>query len=113
MQKLHPWNFFNHFSLALLQTGAMGTMKVISYDDVKSALEDRAYRLHYNKSQSRVDLFAQAGMALCGTFAAMALAPTAAVVLSGASAGAALGVLGHVATYSTPQKEPNRMIKEL
>lgn len=55
----------------------------------------------------------QAGMALGGAGAALALGPTAAVVAGGASVGAALGLLGHVATNRPAEKEPNKMIYEM
>ena len=55
----------------------------------------------------------QAGAALCGVGAAVVLGPAATVVVGGASAGAALGILGHVATAPKAEKEPNKMVKEL
>ena len=53
------------------------------------------------------------GMAVCGTAAAVALGPTAVAVVGGASAGAALGCFTHVASYTPPEKEANKMMKEL
>ncbi len=117
--------------------------------DLKEGLEDRAYRLHYNKSQNRTDLFAQVrkeaqlgglgalhaegedaavplrsvdpahldvnlrlavpvlqvGMAFGGTVAAVALGPTPLAVISGASVGAALGVVSHMRTWDYAGEE--------
>jgi hypothetical protein len=55
----------------------------------------------------------QAGMALGGISAAAVLGPTAIALVGGASAGAALGVLGHVATSKDSVEKPEGMIKEL
>lgn len=43
---------------ALPLAAVAGTLRVSKYEDKKAAFEDRAYRLHHNKSQCRADLFA-------------------------------------------------------
>jgi hypothetical protein len=43
--------------LPQLMPAVAGGMRVRSID--QDGLEDRAYRLHYNKGQNRTDLFAQ------------------------------------------------------
>ena len=68
-------------------------------------MQDRAYRLHYNLGQRRVDFLSEAGMAVGGTAALIFVSPAAAVVLGGAAAGAAVGVLAHVATSAVAKKE--------
>jgi hypothetical protein len=78
-------------------TALLGAARIATTEDLAGGLQDRAYRLHYNKGQRRTDLFSEIGMALGGT-AAMFVSPAAAVVLGGAAAGSALGVLAHVAT---------------
>ena len=75
----------------------LGAARIASMEDKAGGLQDRAYRLHYNQGQRRTDLFSEVGMALGGT-AAIFVSPVAAVVLGGAAAGSALGVLAHVAT---------------
>jgi len=67
-------------------------------EDFADGMQDRAYRLHYNKGQRRVDLFSEAGMAVGGTAALIFVSPAAAVVAGGAAAGAAAGMLAHTAT---------------
>ncbi|KAL4431256.1 hypothetical protein ABPG75_006512 [Micractinium tetrahymenae] len=77
---------------------ALGVGRLASIEDLKAGVEDRAYRLHYNQGQTRADLFAQVGI-VAGSAAAVAFLPaTAAVVVGSAAAGAAAGVLAHVAT---------------
>ena len=74
--------------------------KLSQEENLAAGVQDRAYRLHYNASQNRTDLFANAG-ALVGTAAAaVMLPPSAAVLVGGAAAGAACGVLAHLATAS-------------
>ncbi|KAL4419247.1 hypothetical protein ABPG77_001185 [Micractinium sp. CCAP 211/92] len=77
---------------------ALGVGRLASIEDLKAGLEDRAYRLHYNQGQNRADLFAQVGIAAGGAAAVAFLPATAAVVMGSAAAGAAAGVLVHVAT---------------
>jgi Protein of unknown function (DUF1757) len=74
-------------------------------EEFSDGMQDRAYRLHYNRGQQRVDLFSEAGMAVGGTAALVLVSPAAAVVLGGAAAGAAAGVLAHIATYSQKKEE--------
>ena len=69
-------------------------------DEFSYGMQDRAYRLHYNQGQNRCDLLSEVGMAVGGTAALIFVSPAAAVVLGGAAAGAACGVLAHVATYN-------------
>eukprot|EP00878_Enallax_costatus_P005898 GHUV01006187.1.p1 GENE.GHUV01006187.1~~GHUV01006187.1.p1 ORF type:complete len:203 (+),score=54.09 GHUV01006187.1:302-910(+) len=83
----------------------LGALRVGQLD--KDGLEDRTYRLHYNKGQNRTDTFAQVGA--FGGLAAGALLLRGAAgatpfhYLGTASAGTALGVLAHVLTR--PQEE--------
>ncbi len=48
-------------ALPLRVAAILGVARLASQEDLKAAVEDRAYRLHYNKSQNRADLFAQVG----------------------------------------------------
>jgi hypothetical protein len=87
---------------ALVGTGVAGALGVamiasIPSDERAAGLQDRAYRLHWNRAQNRTDLFSEVGMALGGT-AALFVSPAAAVVVGGAAAGSAVGVLLHTAT---------------
>lgn len=82
---------------AALLLGA-GRVASIPADERPAGLQDRAYRLHYNKGQNRVDLFGEIGMAIGGSAAMMFVSPAVLVVLGGAAAGSAVGVLTHVAT---------------
>ncbi|WIA30233.1 hypothetical protein OEZ86_000324 [Tetradesmus obliquus] len=82
-----------------------GAVRVSKLD--QDGLEDRAYRLHYNKGQNRTDLFAQAG-AVSGLAASAALLRGAASAsalhyLGYSAAGAAGGILLHVLTQ--PKEE--------
>jgi len=43
----------------------MGAARLSSLEDLKAGVEDRAYRLHYNKGQRRVDLFANVRRHVC------------------------------------------------
>jgi hypothetical protein len=67
-------------------------------EDFADGMQDRAYRLHYNRGQRRVDFFSEAGMAVGGTAALIFVSPAAAVVAGGAAAGAFAGMLAHTAT---------------
>lgn len=40
---------------------AMGVARLATAEDLKAGVEDRAYRLHHNQRQNRVDLFANVG----------------------------------------------------
>jgi hypothetical protein len=77
----------------------------LSPPEFADGMQDRAYRLHYNKGQRRVDFFSEAGMAVGGTAALVLVSPAAAVVLGGAATGAAAGVLAHMATSYQKQNE--------
>ena len=80
---------------------SMGAARIASLpaEERADGLQDRAYCLHFNKGQQRVDLLSQIGMAVGGTAAMYFVSPAAAIVLGGAAA----GVLAHVAT--APPKE--------
>jgi hypothetical protein len=71
----------------------------------QEGLEDRVYRLHYNKGQNRTDLFSQIGAAggIGATAAMLKAAPLQ--VLGGAAVGTAVGVAAHVATYALMSKK--------
>jgi hypothetical protein len=101
--------------------GAMEANKMRSYNkagDVPGALQDRAYRLHYNKGQNRADFFSHLGSSI-GILSTWYWTKAAGVLglVGGASVGAALGVLAHVATMEKKQKGEeegnNKMIDEL
>jgi hypothetical protein len=70
----------------------------LSPTEFADGMQDRAYRLHYNRGQQRVDFFSEAGMAVGGTAALVLVSPAAAVVLGGSAVGAAVGVIVHTAT---------------
>lgn len=104
------------FLLSCLPAAVLGAVRIAGYEERKAALEDRAYRLHYNAGQNRVDRFAQVGggpraawnpvqvgTVLGAGFASVALGPAAAV--GGASAGAGLAVLAHVATMKKEEAQ--------
>lgn len=100
---------------ALGATFVVGSLKLIQMD--RAGMEDRVYRLHYNKGQQRTDTFAQVGSAL-GLAAAAALFrdnkdAKPLHYLGGASVGAAGGILLHVLTRPAEFKAPNKMIHEL
>lgn len=84
---------------------AMTVVRMAMYEDLKPALEDRAYRLHYNEGQNRCDLFASAGAAVGGAAAIAAMGPVAWIMLGGVAAGAGCGVLAHVATSGMQKKD--------
>lgn len=83
---------------------AMGAARVgslsssLSADDFAAGMQDRAYRLHYNRGQLRTDLFCEVGMAVGGTAAMLAVSPAAWCVLGGAAVGTFGGLLAHAAT---------------
>ncbi|PRW58643.1 hypothetical protein C2E21_3250 [Chlorella sorokiniana] len=83
---------------------AMAVARMASIDNMKEGLEDRAYRLHYNQGQVRTDHFAQIGTLVGGTAAVALLPASAAAVVAGGAAGAAVGVLAHVATAPKPEE---------
>lgn len=81
---------------------------------------DRAYRLHFNASQQRVDSFTAVGSSVGLAAAAYILHqgqsgkhPPAIGLVGGAAVGAALGVLAHVLTRPADQATPNRMLDQL
>lgn len=101
-------------------TTALGMYKMSGLEP--EGIEDRAYRLHYNQGQNRVDRFCQVG-AVLGAGTALVMSQIKAgpavmqtltwrTVLGSAAVGTALGVLSHVAT-SKASARPTGMIKEL
>lgn len=96
-------------------TFLVGSMKMLQMD--RAGLEDRVYRLHYNKGQHRNDHFAQAGAALGLAASAYFLRENSSAkpihYAGGASVGAAVGVLLHMLTRPAEQKTANKMIHEL
>ncbi|KXZ40901.1 hypothetical protein GPECTOR_1431g631 [Gonium pectorale] len=97
--------------------GTIGALKFTQID--KQGFEDRAYRLHYNESQSRADAFANAGAAV-GLAAAALLLPRGSPPLSyglaaagGSAVGTALGVAAHVASRPPEHRTPNKALHEL
>lgn len=85
----------------------LGSTKMarIPADEFADGMQDRAYRLHYNKGQNRADTFSRVGMA-SGGLAAMFLIPSAAapVILGGSAFGSACGIFAHVATLPKGEK---------
>lgn len=81
---------------------ALGASRVVAIPQEERAdgLQDRAYRLHYNKGQNRTDLFARVGMTVGGAAAMMYVSNAAMVVLGGAGVGAVAGIMAHAATSS-------------
>ncbi|RMZ53435.1 hypothetical protein APUTEX25_004923 [Auxenochlorella protothecoides] len=49
-------------AITTLLTVIAGAARVATYEDLKVALEDRAYRLHYNKLQNRTDQFCRVSL---------------------------------------------------
>jgi len=82
----------------------IGRVASIPADERPAGLQDRAYRLHYNRGQNRVDMMSRIGMATGGAAALTLVSPAAAVVLGGAAMGSAAGVLTHVLSYKAPEK---------
>jgi hypothetical protein len=82
---------------------ALCAARLASSPDFKAGVEDRAYRLHYNQGQNRVDLFSKVGTAVGGTAALLFLPASAAAVVSAGAAGAAFGVLAHIASAPKSQ----------
>jgi hypothetical protein len=85
---------------------SMGAFKLagIPAEELAAGLQDRAYRLHYNQGQNRVDTLSQVGMAAGALSAASFVGSAATVVLGGATMGAAAGVLVHAATMTKSAK---------
>eukprot|EP00879_Flechtneria_rotunda_P001286 GHRR01001435.1.p1 GENE.GHRR01001435.1~~GHRR01001435.1.p1 ORF type:complete len:172 (+),score=46.13 GHRR01001435.1:174-689(+) len=99
---------------ALGLTVLVGALKTMQLD--RAGVEDRVYRLHYNKGQNRTDAFAQAG-ALVGLAAAAYFLRGRSDVkalqyVGSASLGTAGGVLLHVLTRPV-DNTPNKMLHEL
>ncbi|CAL8462866.1 g2400 [Coccomyxa elongata] len=94
--------------------GAAGAAKVYGTNVSDEGIEDRVYRLHYNAGQNRTDKFA-AISGLVGAVATAGLLDTRnpRLLLGGAAAGAAMGVLAHVATYREEAGRPNAMLEEI
>lgn len=90
----------------VLISGLMGFARVsqIPKEEFADGMQDRAYRLHYNKGQRRTDLFAEIGGAAGGIAAMSFVGRSASVVLGGAALGTAAGVLVHVATMNDAAK---------
>lgn len=78
----------------------MGLFKVskISQDEMTDAMQDRAYRLHYNEGQNHVDKLSRIGM-VGGGLASLFMTPgphSARSMLGGAALGSACGVFTHM-----------------
>jgi hypothetical protein len=85
---------------AAVGSARVGSLKrSLSDEDFTTGMQDRAYRLHYNRGQVRTDLFCELGMAVGGTAAMLAVSPAAWCVLGGAAVGTVGGLLAHAATY--------------
>ena len=65
-------------------------------EDRQYGMDDRAYRIHWNEGQNKVDTASIAGAAVGAALAATAVEATAAVV----AGGAALGVVGGLGYYA-------------
>lgn len=96
-------------------TATLGALKFTQIDD--EGFRDRAYRLHYNEGQNRVDTFSAAG-SLVGLAATAVLLPRsvpyyAMSLAGGAAVGTAAAVVLHVATRPEDQRAPNRAMHEL
>lgn len=95
-----------------------GVAKRLSIDH--EGVEDRVYRLHYNKSQNRMDAFSAVGSSL-GLAAAAYLMhqgdsgrhPPALNLLGGAAAGCAAGFIVHMLTRPADMKTANRALDQL
>ncbi|KAK9812326.1 hypothetical protein WJX73_002631 [Symbiochloris irregularis] len=136
---LVPYAAFRHFRTAPGQSAAVGTVVQKTYRVLaKSSLwgiaagavleagmifakgidtegmEDRAYKLHYNNSQNRTDLFARDG-ALVGAIVGSAAGLNWKNALGGAALGTAAGVFAHVASYDYKDEgpTPNAMLAEV
>eukprot|EP00890_Picochlorum_soloecismus_P001406 jgi/Picsp_1/2266/NSC_05730-R1_PREDICTED: hypothetical protein LOC100633885 [Amphimedon queenslandica] len=87
----------------------MGLFKVskIPEDEMPDAMQDRAYRLHYNEGQNHVDKLSRIGM-VGGGLASLLLTPgphSARSMLGGAALGSACGVFTHVLGKLSEKKE--------
>jgi len=81
--------------------GLLGTVKVYSIpkDELADGMQDRAYRLHFNGGQKRVDTLSRIGMVMGGGLSLLLVtgsSPAAAAILGGAATGSACGVFTHV-----------------
>lgn len=96
---------------------AMGLYKWKDMD--QEGLEDRVYRLHYNRGQNRADGYGNAGFILGASLTSYAIWPPKPMhLLGGGVLGSFLGVMYSVATDPTPKKKKkplkeNQMIEEL
>lgn len=83
-----------------------GLLKIsqLPADERASGLQDRAYRLHYNKSQNRTDLFSRFGAAAGGTASLIFVSPSIWHVLGGAAVGSTSGIIMHVLTNQQEKK---------
>jgi len=100
----------------LALTGVVGALKILQMD--REGIEDRVYRLHYNDTQKRTDLFAAVGGAF-GLAAAGYFLPKYSKsevkpinYLGGAGLGTVLGILVHMATRPI-DNTPSKMLHEL
>jgi hypothetical protein len=96
-------------------TFLVGSVKIGQMD--RTGIEDRVYRLHYNKGQHRNDQLAQAGAAVGLAAAAFLLRGNSEAkplhFVGAGSAGAAAGVLLHLLTRPAEQRGHNKMLHEL
>eukprot|EP00878_Enallax_costatus_P000645 GHUV01000750.1.p1 GENE.GHUV01000750.1~~GHUV01000750.1.p1 ORF type:complete len:180 (+),score=54.44 GHUV01000750.1:127-666(+) len=96
-------------------TALVGSVKLLQMD--RAGMEDRVYRLHYNKAQHRVDHLAQAGAAIGLAAAAFLLRGNSDVkplhLVGAGGVGTAAGVLLHLLTRPEEQRGNNKMFHEL
>lgn len=96
-------------------TFLVGSVKMLQMD--RAGMEDRVYRLHYNKGQHRNDHLAQAGAVVGLAAAAFLLRGNSDVkplhYVGAGGAGAAAGVLLHLLTRPADQRGNNKMLHEL
>lgn len=88
----------------------------------REGVEDRVYRLHYNRSQRRVDSYTAAGATAGLAAAALMLRvrdpdsgarPPAMAMAGGAALGCAAAVVAHLVTRPANMRGPNRALDQL
>lgn len=91
------------YSMAGGSVFALGMMmaKYVGWENKKVALQDRAYRIHYNQGQARVDKITEATFAF-GFLGSLFVTQNVTMSLGFAAPAIVAGILIHVATKPKP-----------
>lgn len=80
-------------------------------------IQDRVYRLHYNKGQNRTDMFSRTGGLAGAAVCAARFGTSGTSLLGGAAIGSTAAILAHISTYEGAEKGlqtgPANMVEEL